>query len=608
MSAKGGAQQDVFLFGHDQKPTDHTMEPLMHNLPQMVAEPTYESIVPTHISDKSASAHAPSRAWQTTVQPPAVQPQVLVPDDAKNEGHQDSTTRGAKNTVAAPKEACYVVLSRRVVGNRMFVACTTLLTVWALVGDDLRIMFTSKPADPIFDIFVIVCLVIFSFEIVVSCFGTEDYFMGFFFSLDVVSTCTLVMDLSVVRDAMSAGGTDADRARSSKTARIGAKLGRVVRVLRIVCIVKLFKAYYLTQAAKVKRQDTFSWDQDGDDEYDDDRYDFRVNITHTQSLVSKKLSTKMTQRTIILVLVLLVGLPVLGPQNDLLMQTSASLGADSIHEAFIRYYQGSGSRSAYEESFLQYLYFHNWFLAHGDQSCPTDALCAGWYFGQAFWFGFAGTNHSAVRELAEFGRIRRQSVETWEAGSGGREDYRYFLGSMPWKALERLWLPWNTECTSGNMLYRGFSLISHEIEGAVHDRVVCPNDLRNTDYVQFTPLLQTSAQKLYAGLVFVFDMRFFNEHEALLSLLTTLLVCIVLCVASTMFAHDANVLVLKPLEEIMSKLDAIRNSPLAAIQLADDEFRREEASRRLFCSEIFMCYKESYSYLHYEVIKCYHPN
>jgi len=25
-------------------------------------------------------------------------------------------------------------------------------------------------------------------------------------------------------------------------------------------------------------------------------------------------------------------------------------------------------------------------------------------------------------------------------------------------------------------------------------------------------------------------------------------------------------------------------------------------------SEIFMCYKESYSYLHYEVIKCYHPN
>jgi len=544
------------------------------DLPQMIADPISDTVLPRYTTD--VRRIAPSQAWGTEVHP--LRASCEAPTDVNQQDLDVTTVTTPKEEFRPAQEAWYIGWSRRVVGNRIFVACTTLLTVWALAGDDLRILGTDKPADPIFDVLAIFSMLVFTFEIVVSCFGSEDYFMGFFFWLDVVSTCTLVMDLTAVRDAMSGSSSDYDRARSSKTARIGAKLGRMARVLRIIRIVKLFKAYYSTDTIRKRRSNT-SLTLEFEEEDDFDFY-FKVDTNETESLVSKKLSTKMTQRTIIVVLVLLVVMPQLSPDYYLLMQTSAEYGADDLHETFDHMVKGTVSRSAYEELFLQYAYFHNWFLGHGSQTCPKEALCATWYFGHAFWFGFAGKNHTAVRRSAELGRIRHQSVQSWELGPTGRQDYRYFLGSMPSQARDKMWMPWATDCPIGDRLYRGFSLLSTELKGVVEYLVVCPDDLRKTESVHFTPQVQTSAQKDEVGFMFVFDLRPFNRQEALLSLLTTVCVCVILCVASTMFSHDANVLVLQPLEQMMSKMVAIRENPLSAVQLADDEFRREEAMRR----------------------------
>ena len=43
----------------------------------------------------------------------------------------------------------------------------------------------------------------FSLEVVVSSFGVDDYFMGFFFWLDLVATASLVFDLTVVAESLS---------------------------------------------------------------------------------------------------------------------------------------------------------------------------------------------------------------------------------------------------------------------------------------------------------------------------------------------------------------------------------------------------------------------
>eukprot|EP00971_Amphidinium_carterae_P095390 1887351-Amphidinium_carterae.1 len=91
---------------------------------------------------------------------------------------------------------------------------------------------------------VVFCLCVFSLEISLSCLGKDDYFGGFFFFLDVISTASLLLDISWVSDGIferSDKEGDAGSARASRTARIGAKAGRVVRVIRLVRILKLYK-------------------------------------------------------------------------------------------------------------------------------------------------------------------------------------------------------------------------------------------------------------------------------------------------------------------------------------------------------------------------------
>lgn len=65
-------------------------------------------------------------------------------------------------------------------------------------------------------------------------------------------------------------------------------------------------------------------------------------------------------------------------------------------------------------------------------------------------------------------------------------------------------------------------------------------------------------------LEFWFDDRPFVRESAVFSILTTVFVCIVLCAAAMLFYNDVNQLVLYPVEEMISKVQAIRDNPLKA--------------------------------------------
>jgi len=67
--------------------------------------------------------------------------------------------------------------------------------------------------------------------------------------------------------------------------------------------------------------------------------------------------------------------------------------------------------------------------------------------------------------------------------------------------------------------------------------------------------------------------------DSLYSLGVTAFVCFVLCVASVYFASDADRLVLRPVEQMINKIEAIRENPLIAMKMADDEFKLEEVRR-----------------------------
>lgn len=88
----------------------------------------------------------------------------------------------------------------------------TLLTIYALFGDDLRLLATSKDADPGFYGITSVCLLFFLVEVVLGSIAKEGYWLGFFFWLDVVATVSLIPDIGWIWDPIMGnedGGSDA---------------------------------------------------------------------------------------------------------------------------------------------------------------------------------------------------------------------------------------------------------------------------------------------------------------------------------------------------------------------------------------------------------------
>lgn len=89
----------------------------------------------------------------------------------------------------------------------------TLVTIYSLFGDDIRMLCFNVDADIVFNILTIISLVSFTIEIILACFAKDEYWLGFYFWLDIISTVSLFTDIGWVFDAMlgtsSGGATNA---------------------------------------------------------------------------------------------------------------------------------------------------------------------------------------------------------------------------------------------------------------------------------------------------------------------------------------------------------------------------------------------------------------
>ena len=84
----------------------------------------------------------------------------------------------------------------------------TIITIYALFGDDIRILTVSSKGDPFFYVINIFAMILFGAEVIVASIVKEDYFNGFFFWLDFISTISLIMDIGWLTDLMfSSGGS-----------------------------------------------------------------------------------------------------------------------------------------------------------------------------------------------------------------------------------------------------------------------------------------------------------------------------------------------------------------------------------------------------------------
>ncbi len=71
----------------------------------------------------------------------------------------------------------------------------TIVTIYALFGDDIRMLSFAKTADDTFYILTIIAMSLFILEIILGSIAKEDYFLGFYFWLDLIASLSLIFDI-----------------------------------------------------------------------------------------------------------------------------------------------------------------------------------------------------------------------------------------------------------------------------------------------------------------------------------------------------------------------------------------------------------------------------
>eukprot|EP00927_Polykrikos_kofoidii_P007053 TRINITY_DN12881_c0_g2_i1.p1 TRINITY_DN12881_c0_g2~~TRINITY_DN12881_c0_g2_i1.p1 ORF type:complete len:907 (+),score=95.92 TRINITY_DN12881_c0_g2_i1:186-2906(+) len=471
----------------------------------------------------------------------------------------------------------YVVGSRYLIEHKFVVALTTVLTIWALTGDDLRFLFTSKPVDIYYDYVVLFCLFVFSTELVLSCFGKDDYFLGFFFWLDFVSTLTLLLDLTFIQAALFGNGEDGGLLRGGRTAKLSARGGRVVRVIRLVRILKLYKAYHEAKMRKKAKEDRLKRAAAGEDEWDEldlEDGEDAVKGGENESRVGKKLTDLTIRKVICVILAMLFFNSLISEGSE--TGTSAEFGADYILSMFHKRESGAISNVLYEKSVIEFAYYHNWYAGVLSFCRDRDILCPNQYYGRLFWIGMTGSNATSVLRESARAKLSKSTVTAFNENASKRADM-YNFGIMPMNAQTSLASPWTRNCDMKTTLLRGISLIDSELGG----NIGCPVELRSGERLRTSPRSLTVQRDEEWNFVFYFDIRAQVRGTAVFSLLTTVFIMIMLVAGSMMFSSDANRLVVHPVEKMIRRVELIRDDPLVAMKMADEEFKAEEVAKAL---------------------------
>lgn len=95
----------------------------------------------------------------------------------------------------------------------IFQTFMTIVTVYSLFGDDVRQLAFTKPADDVFNGLSCAALACFSIEIIMASVVKDDYFLGFYFWLDLISTVSLITDIGwIMNGIMGNSGSSASNA------------------------------------------------------------------------------------------------------------------------------------------------------------------------------------------------------------------------------------------------------------------------------------------------------------------------------------------------------------------------------------------------------------
>jgi len=526
--------------------------------------------------------------------------------------------------------------SRALSDSWRFNVLTTVLTVYALVGDDFRLAATQQAFDNLFNVFTVCCLLVFSTEIVAASLGKEEYFLGFFFLLDVGSTITLIFDLTWVWNEIACNvDTDADSTgalRTSRAGRAGARAARTVRIIRLLRLVKLYKTYKTALEQKDGRWSTRRGsteraappgEGEDDDLFDDDEEEGEVTkqVSATEGLqadkpekpppkpkaetrVGKKLSEMTTRRVIILVLVMLFIMPLFLPSQYGFdeFRTSGDWGVELIYDRLRTWcFAGKNTtadqdlpwclqlpetpdgplqddlhddRAWYERYLLSFIYEHHQNVENAWQLC---------------WVGMSSDTLAESKGAAVtaeiIGQLAQLNQERFLGGralvSEGLQEWNSMFMNSSWQTSQaelsesvrlKLVQPWREKCFA----YYGVSVSPYVNDDLGPTACALTEELRCSEMQFYIPLTKSDKEGADLTLMFVFDIRGTTQLAAGLSIIQTIFICFAVGIGAMSFSSLANKLLLNPIERMIAKMETIKDNPLEAMKLGDAEFRREE--------------------------------
>eukprot|EP00898_Chlorokybus_atmophyticus_P006946 jgi/Chlat1/7252/Chrsp58S06894 len=234
----------------------------------------------------------------------------------------------------------------------------TLVTIWALFGDDLKFVTTYKDTDIYFLVLSGTCMVLFAIEITLASLARPKYFGRFFFWLDVVATASLVLDfpqtarmiapppLRERHEHLELGHALAGLCASSSTLSVvsddsmplAAFLVQHVMVLviadRLVRVVQLYRLYF----ARQRKGDVRSFKEVE-----------RIERSQ-QTRVGRKLSDLTTRRVVIGVLMMLFAIPLFRPDLYWATPDANAGGLQLLHEVYVRHKPANATYAEFMQS------------------------------------------------------------------------------------------------------------------------------------------------------------------------------------------------------------------------------------------------------------------
>ena len=127
----------------------------------------------------------------------------------------------------------------------------SLVTIFALVGDDVRLWATSQEADVYFFIGLQISFVLFTLEVLAGSVVIDGFKYSFFFYLDIVATLSIISDIpwmldmliQLVGEQSSDFSVDAIPGVMYTESVSQGKIAQVFKSLRLIRLIRIIKLY-----------------------------------------------------------------------------------------------------------------------------------------------------------------------------------------------------------------------------------------------------------------------------------------------------------------------------------------------------------------------------